>query len=128
MRTPNLERTTSFKNNSFETLRLQSESMVTCKCVQLQDAMHTSHQQAKSKPRNEQAIPIAIHHDLQLITMPARPLAPSHEPTSMNTHPKINQHNHHKTHTDDRGAPFLIINTLDIAAFPDLVYAPDVQE
>lgn len=53
---------------------------------------------------------------------------PSHESTRLHPQPEIHQHNHHKTDTNDSGTPFLVVNSLDIAALADLVHAPDIQQ
>jgi hypothetical protein len=40
---------------------------------------------------------------------------------------KVHQHDNHKTNADDRRAPFLIVDSFDVAALADLVDTPDVQ-
>lgn len=52
---------------------------------------------------------------------------PSHESTRLHPQPEIHQYNHHKADTNDSGAPFLVVDSLDIAALANLVHTPDIQ-
>lgn len=52
----------------------------------------------------------------------------SHESTCAHTQSKVNQNDDDKTNADNSGTPALIVDALDVAALPDLVYAPDIQE
>lgn len=53
---------------------------------------------------------------------------PSRKPTRTNPHGEINQDNNHESNAENSRAPLFIIDAFDVAAFADLVHAPDIQE
>lgn len=55
-------------------------------------------------------------------------LTAGHEPASTYTESKVDQDYSDKTQADNRRAPSFVVHTLDVAALPDFIHAPDVKE